>query len=163
MRRILILAGILLGSGCQQYDVTVNERVVYTPRPLLTDIRARDPALRRCLQDAIENQRISSPAALEALDCPSAGVASVQGLGQFPGLRRLNLAHNALRQVEELGMLESLTELSLENNRIEDAAPLYPLKQLAVLNLRGNPALRCPPTGALAGLERLSLPRHCGA
>lgn len=162
MRRILILTGILLATGCQQYDVTVNERVVYTPRPLLTDIQAKDPALKRCLKDAIEGQRISSPAALERLDCPSAGVSSLHGIGQFAGLRELNLSHNEIRELDELAMLESLTTLSLADNRIEDPAPLFALGQLTLLELDDNPTLRCPPAGALAGLQRLSLPDHCG-
>lgn len=161
MRRILILTGILLATGCQQYDVTVNERVVYTPRPLLTDIQAKDPALKRCLRDAIESQRISSPAALESLDCPSAGVSSLHGIGQFAGLQQLNLSHNEIRKLDELAMLESLNTLSLADNRIEDPAPLYGLRQLQILELDDNPALRCPPAAALADLERLSLPDHC--
>lgn len=161
MCRTLILTGILLCSSCQQYAVTVNERVVYTPRPLLSEIRAEDPALRRCLQHTIESQQISSPAALESLDCPSAGISSLSGIGQFADLRQLNLAHNDIRQLDELRMLESLTTLSLEDNRIEDLAPLYQLHHLAVLDLRGNPRLRCPPAGTLTRLQQLGLPRHC--
>lgn len=160
MRTIPILASLLL-AGCQQYDVTVNERVVYSPRPLLTEIQAEDPGLRGCLEDAIERLRIGSPAALEELDCSGAGIKSLQGIGQFAGLRHLNLSHNEIREVDELVMLEELQTLALEDNRLENPEPLYRLRQLAVLELRDNPALRCPQPERLAGLQRLSLPRHC--
>lgn len=161
MHRILALAVALLSTGCQQYDVSVNERVVYSPRPVFTDVRAEDPALRRCLQEAIEARRISSPSALEELDCPRAGIRSLDGIGQFAGLRQLNLSHNAISELDELVMLEDLHTLVLEDNPVEDPSPLYRLRHLAVLELRDNPSLRCPRKDLLARVERLSLPRHC--
>lgn len=161
MLRILALTSALLAAGCQQYDFTVNERVVYSPRPVFTDIRAEDPGLRRCLREAIEARRLSSPAALEKLDCPEAGIQSLDGIGQFAGLRQLNLSHNAIKQLDELVMLEDLHTLVLEDNQLEDPSPLYRLSHLAVLELRDNPALRCPREELLARLERISLPRHC--
>jgi len=148
-------------AGCQQYDFSVNERVVYSPRPLLTDFQVEDPALRACLEQAINDNKISSTGELQTLDCSGAGVRSIGGMGSFSSLSWLNLGGNALTDIRELAVLLELRSVMLDDNRIEDAAPLYRLPELAVVNLDGNSSLRCPQPGHWPSLERLTLPRHC--
>tara|TARA_R110000772_G_scaffold267428_1_gene391465 strand:+ start:16311 stop:16802 length:492 start_codon:yes stop_codon:yes gene_type:complete len=148
-------------AACQQYDFSVNERVVYSPRPLLTDFRIEDPALRSCIEQAINDNKISSVGELQTLDCSGAGVRSLNGLGRFSSLSWLNLGGNALQDIRELVALLELRSVLLDDNRIEDASPLYRLPELAVVNLEGNSGLRCPAPDSWVSLERLTLPRHC--
>ena len=159
--RWLICITLSVLAGCEQYDFSVNERVVYSPRPLLTDFRIDDPALRGCLEQAINDNKISSMGELQTLDCSGAGVRSVAGLGSFSSLSWLNLGGNAISDIRELAVLLELRSVMLDDNQIEDAGPLYRLPELAVVNLDGNSALRCPGSGSWISLERLTLPRHC--
>lgn len=160
--RLLVgLAALLTLGACQQYDVSVNERVVYSPRPLLTDFRIPDPALRDCLERAINDNRISSLGQLQELECSGANVRSLEGLGRFSSLSRVDLAGNAITDIGELKVLLELRALLLDDNRIEDVSPLYRLPELALLSLEDNSNLRCPGPEQLQSLQRLTLPRHC--
>ena len=49
---IAIVLGACL-AGCESYDVTVNERLVYTPTPLFRDYTIEDAALSDCVEQAI--------------------------------------------------------------------------------------------------------------
>ena len=79
MRRALLLC--LLLAACQNYDVTVNDRQVYGPVRPFNDFEVADPALQRCLSQHIGDQRIADPLQLRILNCSSAGIASLEGLG----------------------------------------------------------------------------------
>lgn len=160
-RLVTSLLVLLMLGACQQYDVSFNERVVYSPRPLLTDFTVNDPALQRCIERTVNEQKISSVGELQRLDCQGAGIQDINGLGYFSGLSHIDLSDNAISEIDELGVLLELRTLILENNRIDNASRLYSLPTLAVLNLQGNPGLQCPTPGQLQQLERLTLPRHC--
>lgn len=160
--RLLVgLAAMFILGACQQYDVSVNERVVYSPRPLLTDFRIVDPALRDCVIRTINDNRISSVGQLQALECSGANIRSLEGLGHFSSLSRIDLAGNALADIGELRVLLELRTLLLDDNRVEDASPLYRLPELTILSLKGNAGLHCPGPGQLQSLQQLTLPRHC--
>ncbi len=164
IRRLLIFlfifSPVLLGA-CSSYDLTVNDRVVYTPRPLFSDYSIEDPALADCVARAIAEYKVSSAAQLQELDCPGAAVASLKGLATFTALSRIELSHNEITDLAPLSAITSLQELYLNGNRVIDPIPLYRLPALAVLDLRGNGSLRCPDQAALITLESLLLPQHC--
>lgn len=159
--RLAISLGLLLLGACQQYDVSVNERVVYTPRPVLTDFEVSDPALQDCLERAIDQDKISNAGQLQSLACNDAGIRELAGLARFAGLTRLELSGNQITGLEELSALLDLRTLMLEGNRIENPAPLYGLAELTVLDLRDNPGLQCPQRSHMQQLRRLDLPSHC--
>jgi len=160
--RMLLGLGMGLAlSACQHYDVSVNERVVYSPRPLLTDFRIPDPALRNCVEQTINDNRISSLGQLQELACSGANIKSLEGLGQFSSLTRVDLAGNAIADIGELRVLLELRAVLLDDNRIEDASPLYRLPELSIVSLEANNGLRCPGPEQLQSLQQLTLPRHC--
>lgn len=159
-----LLLGLTMGLAlvaCQQYDFSVNERVVYSPRPLLTDFRIPDLALRDCVERAINDNKISSVGQLQELTCSGANIRSLEGLGHFSSLSRIDLAGNAITDIGELRVLLELRALLLDDNRIEDASPLYRLPELAMLSLKGNGGLNCPGPEQLRSLAQVTLPRHC--
>ncbi|QIB66677.1 leucine-rich repeat domain-containing protein [Kineobactrum salinum] len=159
--RLVVGPVLLLLCACAQYDVAINERVVYTPRPLLTDFEVSDAGLQACLERAIDQDKISNAGQLQTLACNDAGIRELTGLARFSGLTRLELSGNQITDLQELSALLDLRTLMLEGNRIKNPAPLYGLTELTVLDLRGNPGLLCPARRHMPQLRRLDLPSHC--
>ena len=157
---IVIIHALLL-AACENYDFKVNERVVYSPRPLFTDFEVTDPALRACLEQAIADGVVTAAAQLKSLNCSHAGIKDLAGLSIFTGLNSLKLSSNKVRNLMELGSLTSLLDLYLDDNDIVDPVPLYQLPALQVLDLSGNPQLQCPGGAAFLRLESVTLPQHC--
>jgi Leucine-rich repeat (LRR) protein len=151
----------LLLAGCENYDFKVNERVVYSPKPLFTDFEVPDEALRACLEQAIADGIVTAAASLTSLNCSHAGISDLTGLSTFTGLTSLKLSSNKVRNLVELGALTSLVDLYLDDNRIVDPVPLYQLPALQVLDLSGNPELQCPASAGFLRLESVTLPGHC--
>ena len=163
MLRWILLAFLLthVTVGCGNYDLRVNEKVVYTPRPLLTGFTVVDPALRACIEQAIVDQQVTRTNELLFLSCSDAQVSDVQGLEVFTGLRQLDLSANQVADLTALATLSSVENLDLSDNAVIDPVPLYELLSLRLLDISGNPQLQCPGRNALFQLEQLMLPAHC--
>ncbi|WP_157976451.1 leucine-rich repeat domain-containing protein [Parahaliea mediterranea] len=157
---LVLLLSCLLGA-CQQYDVTVNERRVYTPLPLFTDFSAADPSLQRCLESTINSHKISSASQLQELSCRSAGIRSLDGLATFSSLRSLDLSGNQIDNIAPLAEVFNLESVYLSDNQIVDPLPLAELQALNSVDLAGNRSLRCPDRQALLRVSHLRLPVHC--
>ncbi|UTA46680.1 hypothetical protein L1F30_10955 [Simiduia sp. 21SJ11W-1] len=125
--------------GCQGYEVSVNERKVYTPAPLFTDFNLPDRNLQRCLDQTIADQKATAAVQVKTLNCSNAGIASLAGLEVFTGLESINLADNRLGQTPELLQLMKLT----------------------YVDVRGNPALQCAEVMQLPDEITRKLPEHC--
>ena len=151
----------LVATGCENFDFTVNDNVVFTPRELFEDFEVADEALRNCITQTIADQAISAASQLTDLNCSNAGIADLDGLAQFNGLLKVRLSSNAVRNLVELASLTSLQELYLDNNRVVDPVPLYKLAALRFVDLSGNPDLQCPSSGGLIRVSTVVLPRHC--
>ena len=156
-----LMLGLLLITGCQNYDVTINDTLVYGPARLFVDFEVDDPALQDCLQQQIADQRISAPLELEVLNCSNAGIRSLQGLGLFAALKQVKFSNNPIRNLVELGQLSELRVVVLDNNDIVDPVPLDQLAQLQTLELNGNAELQCPGINQLVAISALILPKHC--
>lgn len=152
---------LLLLGACGNYDFSINDRVVYTPRPLFTDFDIPDPGLRKCIQEAINDNLVTSASGLAGISCASAGISSLAGLSTFTQIEQLTLSANSINDISELESLTVLQVLYLDNNQVVDAVPLYQLPALRLVDLRGNPGLRCPASGSLLRVESIALPRHC--
>jgi Leucine-rich repeat (LRR) protein len=134
----LLLLVLSLGS-CADYEISVNDRRVYTPLPLFSNFSLADPALQTCVSQTISDEKITSVESLEKLNCSHAGIRSVEGLEQFTHLQFLNLGQNQLRNVGSLSLLT----------------------QLQRVNLDGNPALDCASVDNWQTPPELTLPPHC--
>lgn len=150
-----------LTVACSDMDFKVNDRVVFSPRPLFSEFEIADEALRTCVEQAIADNTITAAAQLQQLNCASAGIEKLDGLATFTGLTQLKLSSNAIRNLAELGALSALQLLALDDNDIVDPVPLYPLAALQELNLAGNTGLQCPAGNAFAIVEKVRLPNHC--
>ena len=86
-RRRALGALALTLAGCMGYDYKLNERVVFQGPRLFVDYAIADEHLRACVAQAISDNRITRPEALEDLNCSQAGITSLAGLEVFTGLR----------------------------------------------------------------------------
>ena len=156
----LLVASYLL-LGCQNYDITFNDRVIVGAQPLFTDYGVTDPALEQCLRQQSIDRDVRAASQLTALVCTNAGIESLTGLAVFAGLEQLKLSDNRIRNLVELGQLSELVSVELNGNQIIDSVPLSTLGKLEQLNLEGNSELQC------SGLERfnkrvyIAAPTHC--
>jgi Leucine-rich repeat (LRR) protein len=157
----MICLFILLITACGSSDFSVNDRVVYTPDPLFTDFSVPDKALRECLREAINDQKVTSANALSSLSCSDAGIETLAGLSTFTELEKLTLSSNNIVDISELSALTVLQVLYLDNNQIIDAVPLYQLPTLHLVDLSSNPHLLCPASGSLMRVSDVTLPSHC--
>ena len=152
---------LLALAGCDKYDIKVNDRVVFTPRPLFSDFTIADTALAACIEQAIVDRNITSAAELSALNCSHAGIKDLAGIATFTGLTQLKLSANEIRNLVELAQLSLLQDVYLDENQVVDPVPLYQLPALNTLDLSGNAKLQCPAASAFVRLEKLTLPEHC--
>jgi Leucine-rich repeat (LRR) protein len=157
---ILVFTGALL-AACSTYDLTVNDKRVYTPKPLFADYAIDDSALAACVDQAITSYKANSASQVGTLDCTDAGIESLNGLATFTALNEVKLAGNNISDISQLAAASAVQVLHLSNNQIVDPVPLYKLTALRVLDLSGNDQLHCPSPTALIRVESLTLPRHC--
>jgi hypothetical protein len=148
-------------AACSNYDFTVNDNLVYSPKTLFSEYDTPDPGLKNCLEQAILDATITKADALTRLNCSHAGIETLQGLETFTGLIQLKLSTNKIRNLAPVVSLIHLQELYLDDNIVVDPVPLYPLFAMRTLDLGGNAALQCPRAAAFAHLRSLTLPDHC--
>ncbi len=140
-KALLLSALCLLITACERYTWTVNEQPVYNPPSLFKNQRISDSALADCVDQVIIDQHITKASQLTLLNCSYAGIASVDGLTIFSGLKHLDLSGNTLNEIK----------------------PLLYLPYLDTVNLEENPALSCTDAALLSKqlTGSLQIPQHC--
>ena len=152
---------VTLIASCQQYDVTLNDQLVYQPKRLFRDYTITDTALAACVAQAIADEHVTEAIDLQQLNCSHAGVTSLEGLAIFSGLKGIRLSDNRIRNLVELSNMVQLETVMLDKNSIVDPVPLRHMRALASLDLAGNSALQCPQHGEFDHVATLELPVHC--
>lgn len=150
-------------TACQNYAVSLNERSVYQPKQLLTQLSIADRALENCIHQHIKDQKIRSFEELTVLVCTHAGISELEGLNQFNRLEQLNLADNAIEDITGLTGLSRLTRLNLDNNALGDIQTLFTLPRLQQASLLGNAQVACRDISQLRQAARATItaPKHC--
>ena len=164
IRTCLLLAlSTLCISACSNYRWVLNDRVVYSPIPLLEAVELSDHALGKCINEHISRLGITNISQLEILDCNQYGIQSLDGINQFPALLALKLSHNKISDLKPLKALTELEELYLDNNQLTSIETLTELPRLKNLELQGNPGLSCRQLKTLKtrGSIRVEQPSHC--
>jgi len=160
---LIVLLGI---SACQKYQVSLNDKVLYTPPGIFKDYQIADQQLADCVKQTIYDLHASSVEQITQLNCSNAGITSLTGLGKFYALTAVNLADNQLTSISEISKLGRLQTLILNNNPIKDISPLLHLLHLKDLQLEKITTMDCTPAAQLlANLKPLGakviLPEHC--
>ncbi|HEY7883594.1 MAG TPA: leucine-rich repeat domain-containing protein [Cellvibrionaceae bacterium] len=141
--RLVLPVTLALLTACSNYNVSVNDRVVYTPLPLFSDYQLSDDSLAGCVQQTISDEKITSARDLTRLRCTSAGIKDLSGIEKFAALEQLDLSDNELGNIAPLAKLGRLNLLLLRNNQLDDLSPLLPLLKLTDLNIEENPDINC--------------------
>lgn len=118
--RILLWLGVLLSTSCSHYDISLNDRLVWTPPTIYSDFQVADPALQNCLAATIESGQIMRASDLTRLNCRHAGIRSLEGLATFSRLTDLMLAGNALQDANAVFQLVHLRHLEIELAPLSD-------------------------------------------
>lgn len=116
MKLLLFIVTTLALLSCDRYQVTLNEREIYTPAILFSDFQILDPALRICVTQAISDQKISRPQDLKLLNCTYAAITRLDGLERFTKLETINFANNKLVNIKPLMFFGDLKRLDLRGN-----------------------------------------------
>jgi Leucine-rich repeat (LRR) protein len=160
-RRTVLMLMLVALTGCDRYRVTVNEMPVYEPAPLFSDFTIADRALFACVQQTIEDARITAAEQLTVLNCSHAGIARLEGLARFTRLEAINLSNNSISDVGPLAHNPRLRRLNLDGNQLRSVEALLALPNLETVSLAGNKALECAGAGILARRVTTTLPEHC--
>lgn len=162
--RPLLLFFFLVLSACANYDVKINEKVVYSPPPLFLDFNLTDKALQNCVEQTITDQEVAKAEQLTRLICTNGDIRSVDGIEIFSGLQQLNLNNNSLQNIGALASLPALQNLSLTSNNIKTVMPLTESTALLQLHMQNNPKLDCVTVLELMNQMpalRVTMPKHC--
>ena len=150
-------------AACSSYELRVNDNIVYSPLPLLSDFQIPDEALNQCIQKIIEQQQIYHKSDLTVVICPQQNIQTLEGLEGFEHIAELRLPDNQIQDIKTLSTLYSLREVDLSGNSLEDAASLATLPALKVIDISNNDKLRCDSIAPLKARKKLtlSLPAQC--
>jgi Leucine-rich repeat (LRR) protein len=157
---LAISLGFLILNACSDYQLTLNEQVLYEPPTLFAQFKMADPALDTCVRQTIQDKKISKPGQLAILSCSNAGIKTLAGIETFKQLQELNINDNEIDNIEPLAVLGQLKTLLAKNNKLRDLQPLFDLEKLQTLDVTGMDAINCDELNKLQ-LTTLSAPEHC--
>ena len=157
---------VALVAGCKSYSVSLNDNVVYTPLPLFTDFAITDTHLSDCVEQTINDKKITKAADLKQLNCSHAAISSLAGLEKFYHLEQINLSENNLQSISALRNFSKLEVLILRKNNLTTAEPLLGMLALRELDVSENAKLACRDLKQLAANFnktdlKLTLPDQC--
>ena len=135
MKILLSIITLLTIAACDRYQVTLNEREIYAPPILFGDYEILDPALRNCVAQAINDQKITVAEELKLLNCSYGGIVSLTGLDRFTKLETINLSNNKLETIKPLMFFGDLKRLNLQGNSGLSCKDLLSLGQLLAADL----------------------------
>lgn len=151
LTRLACCAVMLLAiTACaRQYSVSVNEQVLYDPRPSSGLVRVADDGLQSCINLRTRINEVESVDDIEVLACPGLDIASLDGIRALSRLRFLDLAGNQLTTLDGLYGLTRLSSVNAPDNRLQDISSLLTLGTLTSAVLTGNPRIPCDQLDAL--------------
>ncbi len=158
--RLLIVASLIVSVGCQRYEVSVNEQVIYEPPQLFREYKITDPTLRQCVKATIAENSLTKAEQLRRLSCPAGDIVKLDGLQVFTRLHTLGLAGNQIVSVAPLATLKELAQLNVARNAVQDFTPLSDMPNLSYLDARGNSGANCDSLSVI-GVKDIKPPRHC--
>ena len=161
--KIFIFLCIILLTGCNRYDVKLNNQTLYSPPGLFSGYSVKDAQFKECIRATIQEQKITKASQLKRLECPNASIQNVSGVGVFEQLEILNLKNNGISNPNALGALTLLTHLNLAQNKIKDVSFVSSLEKLQWLDLQENEELNCQNLKEVANRAnvKVTLPTHC--
>lgn len=150
---LLLLTLIVLAACSRRFSVSLNDQMLYDPRPGNAVVTVQDPGLQSCINVLMRERALSDVTAVEVLACPGLEIASLAGIEQLVNLRFLDLAGNELINLDGLQALSRLSSVNAPENRLQDISALLRNSSLTSAVLTGNPLIPCAQLDTLG--ERL--------
>lgn len=138
---LVVLVGL---AGCgRKFSVSVNEQMLYDPRPGRSLVTVADAGLQSCINVLVRDRAITDPAMVQVLACPALEIESLAGIGQLQNLRFLDIGGNLLTNLDGLGSLRNLSSVNAPENRLQDVSALLEITTLSSAVLNGNHQIPC--------------------
>lgn len=125
------------------YSVSVNENVLYDPRPGNPIIRFPDPGLQSCVNVRLRQEAELAPGDIEILACPGLEIESLEGISALSGLEYIDVGDNELVHLDPLGRLPRLVSVRAPDNPLTDISALLRIDSLTTVILTGSPSIPC--------------------
>lgn len=141
---VLVLIVLLLLSGCgRKFSISVNEQMLYDPRPGSALVVVADAGLQSCINVLVRDRQITDVAQIQVLACPMLEITSLAGIGQLVNLRFLDLAGNQLVNLDGLANARSLSSINAPDNRLQDISAILRIATLSSAVMTGNVLIPC--------------------
>jgi Leucine-rich repeat (LRR) protein len=140
----------LLGACGHRFSVSLNENVLYDPRPGNAVVTVADSGLQSCINVLMRDREFTDAGSIEVLACPGLEITSLAGIEQLVNLRFVDLAGNELVNMDGLQNLSRLSSVNAPGNRLQDVSALIRNRTLTSAVLTGNNAIPCEQLDALA-------------
>ncbi|MBU2099088.1 MAG: hypothetical protein KKD00_10020, partial [Gammaproteobacteria bacterium] len=149
--KIIVFALLVLLSACgRKFSVSLNEQMLYDPRPGNTIVTVADAGLQSCINVLMRDRSLTDPSQVQVLACPALDIESLAGIGQLANLRFLDVAGNLLTNLDGLSTLDNLSSVNAPDNRLQDVSAIMDLTTLSSAVLTGNPQIPCVQLAALS-------------
>lgn len=143
IRLVSMLLLTLLATACgRQYSVSVNEQVMYDPRPGSAQLRVPDPGLQSCINVALRDSE-TTPADIEILSCADLEIETLDGIAGLPDLRFLDVGGNELEHLDPLAGMRELVSVRAPDNPLNDVSGLLDIATLTSAVLSGSSEIPC--------------------
>lgn len=113
MKYLVISFILFLLSACGNYNLLVNDNLLYEPPKLYLNFSVADENFMTCLVQHIEDLEITSRQELLQVNCSYAGITDLTGIRHFSRIESLSLKGNPLQSIETIFELANLRSLDL--------------------------------------------------
>lgn len=139
-----VLLTMLVLEGCNRlYSISVNEQVLYDPRPGNAVIRFADPGLQSCVNLRLRQEPSLAPEDITILSCAGLEIESLEGVSALRGLRYVDVGDNELEHLDALGRLPRLVSVRAPDNPLTDISALLRIDSLTTAVLTGTSRIPC--------------------
>jgi internalin A len=140
----MVASILLLLTGCgRKFSVSVNDQMLYDPRPGNTRVVVADAGLQSCINVLMRQRELTEADQIQVLACPLLEIESLAGIGQLIKLRFLDLTGNQLVNLDGLADLKSLSSINAPDNRLQDISAILQIPTLSSAVMTGNLSIPC--------------------
>jgi len=158
----LAVSCVLLASCARKFSVSVNQQVLYDPRPTHV-VAVTDAGLQSCINVTLRERELANGRDVQIIACPALQIETLAGIEQLDNLRYLDLSGNRLEHLDELRNMERLSSVNAPDNALNDISGLLSVPSLTSAVLTGNNNIPCDQLDALGQRlgQNLIRPERC--
>lgn len=141
---VIVAGAVLLLAGCgRKFSISVNEQMLYDPRPGNTSVVVADAGLQSCINVQMRQRDLTDAEQIQVLACPLLEIESLAGIDQLVNLRFLDLAGNLLVNLDGLAGAKNLSSVNAPDNRLQDISAILNIPTLSSAVMTGNELIPC--------------------